>query len=385
MDSSATPTIRQGLRVARSTLLWLLLLNLIACQAAPQEVAVPTATPTNSPPTVIATLPAPPIAVAQEPTGLPEMRSFQLLNPTAQAATAAAGASSLVSPTPAQMALATGAVTALPTATLTPQPTFTPPTLPETAANEHYWLIRPIPEGGIVWTDKSYPFGSTRGGTLRPHHGVEFNVSAGTSVVSAASGTVVVAGSDNTELVGPEGDFYGNVVVIQHDFLYLNQAVFTLYGHLSEIYVAVGQTVSAGDLIALSGGTGVADGPHLHFEVRLGSNSYDMSVNPLLWLWPFPDRGTVIGRVVWPDGALVAEARLSLRRVDGAAPYLATTSYAAGMNGDPGWGENFAVDDVPAGYYEITVRAGDADYTVEAWVFSRQTTYVEITLGLQSE
>ena len=64
---------------------------------------------------------------------------------------------------------------------------------------------------------------------------------------------------------------------------------------------------------------------------------------------------------------------------------MATTSYASGMLGDPGWGENFAVDDVPAGYYEITVRSGSEDYTVEAWVFSRQTTYVEITLGLQSD
>ncbi|MCB0013618.1 MAG: peptidoglycan DD-metalloendopeptidase family protein [Anaerolineales bacterium] len=367
----------------------LLLMSLPACQPAP-EAATPatvaaTMTATTQPATITATLPAPVVAIAQSPSPLPDMRSFQLLNPTAQAATAEAAAIALISPTPEQMAIATGDATASPTATLTPQPTFTPPTLPETSANEHYWLIRPIPEGGTVWTDKIYPFGSTRGGTLRPHHGVEFNVPTGTQVLGAASGTVVVAGPDDAEIVGPEGSFYGNVVVIQHDFLYLGQAVFTLYGHLSEVYVAVGQTVAAGELIALSGGTGVADGPHLHFEVRLGANSYDAVRNPLLWLWPFPDRGTVIGRVSWPNGELVAEAPVSLHRVDGPAPYMATTSYASGMLGDPGWGENFAVDDVPAGYYEITVRSGSEDYTVEAWVFSRQTTYVEITLGLQSD
>ena len=366
-----------------------LLVSLPACQPTSETPGPATLAPTevavDLPPILTATLPAPVVAVAQTPSPLPDMRSFQLLNPTTQAATAEAEAIALVSPTPEQIAIATADATALPTATLTPQPTFTPPTLPETSANEHYWLIRPIPEGGTVWTDKVYPFGSTRGGTLRPHHGVEFNVPTGTQVLAAASGTVVVAGPDDAEVVGPEGSFYGNVVVIQHDFLYQGQAVFTLYGHLSEVDIAVGQTVAAGDLIALSGGTGVADGPHLHFEVRLGSNTYAAARNPLLWLWPFPDRGTVIGRVSWPNGELVAEAPVSLRRVDGPAPYIATTSYAAGISGDPGWGENFAVDDVPAGYYEITVRSGAEKYTVEAWVFSRQTTYVEIILDLPSE
>ncbi|MCA9928967.1 MAG: hypothetical protein KC419_10835, partial [Anaerolineales bacterium] len=66
--------------------------------------------------------------------------------------------------------------TAVPTATNTPQPTFTPPALPFTSNEEHYWFRRPIPEGGTVWTDKVYPYGSTKGGTLRPHHGVEFYV-----------------------------------------------------------------------------------------------------------------------------------------------------------------------------------------------------------------
>ena len=373
-----------GLRRQSAVILLMVLglapMLLTACQGeAAETLAVAVAATTVPPATPTITLPAPVVAVQLSPTALPEMVSFQPINPTEQLLTAEAGAAAIVSPTPELITVATGEPTA--TSSPTPQPTFTPPTLPETSPNEHYWLIRPVPQGGTVWTDKAYPFGSTRGGSLRPHHGVEFNVPSGTQILAAASGTVVVAGADDVELVGPQSNFYGQVVVIQHDFLYLNQPVYTLYGHLSELFVNVGQTVAAGDIIALSGATGVADGSHLHFEVRVGENSYNASRNPLLWLWPFPDRGTVTGRVVFPDGGLAYEAPVSLRRIDGPAPYLATTTYAVGeFRSDQGWGENFAIDDVPAGYYEITVRSSTTSYTVEAWVFSRQTTFVEIRL-----
>lgn len=263
----------------------------------------------------------------------------------------------------------------------TPQPTFTPPSLPQTSADEHYWLIRPIPEGGTVWTDKVYPYGSTRGGLLRTHHGVEFNVTYDTPVIAAASGTVVFAGSDAAVSIGPTPDFYGNVVVIQHEPLFKGQPFFTLYGHLNSINVAQGQFVQAEDLIGLSGATGVADGPHLHFEVRVGENSYANTRNPALWLWPFPERGTIAGRVVFPDGSLAMGAPISARRVDGPSQYLTTTSYAdTDVNADEGWGENFILDDVPAGFYEVIVKDGPVKYTAEVWVYERQTSFVEIVV-----
>ena len=123
--------------------------------------------------------------------------------------------------------------------TSTSLPTFTPPALPQTSPGEHYWLRRPVPEGSAVWTDKAYPYGSNRDGTLRTHHGVEFNVPAGTEVLAAASGTVIIAGQDNEELLGAIKEFYGNVIVIQHDSGLGSQPVYTLYGHLSEIFVNV--------------------------------------------------------------------------------------------------------------------------------------------------
>jgi murein DD-endopeptidase MepM/ murein hydrolase activator NlpD len=263
-----------------------------------------------------------------------------------------------------------------------PPPTFTPPALPQTSADEHYWFRRPVAEGGIVWTDKHYPYGSTRGSTLRPHHGVEFNVGYNTPILSVASGTVVFAGADDVELVGPEGDFYGRVVVLQHDMQWQGQPIYTLYGHLNEVYVRVGQTVAAQDVIAISGATGVADGPHMHFEVRVGENSYAHTRNPLLWLYPFPDRGTIAGRVTFADGSLAQDAPISIRRLDGGvAPPMSTTTYVGEtVNGDERWQENFVLDDVYAGYYEVTVRDGAVKFSQEVWVYAYQTSFVEIVL-----
>ena len=265
--------------------------------------------------------------------------------------------------------------------TETPLPTFTPPALPKTPEWEHYWLRRPAPEGATVWTDKAYPYGSTRGGELRAHHGVEFNVPAGTEVLAVASGTVVTAGRDDVDQLGASKDFYGNVVVIQHDTGLGDQPVYSLYGHLSQILVRVGDRVNALDTIALSGASGVADGAHLHFEVRVGSNDYGSTRNPLLWLYPFPDRAVVAGRVTYADGTPARNVPLSLRRVDAPSPYAATTSYADdSVNPDDVWDENFALDDVYAGYYELTAGTGEDKIKVEFWVHPYQTSFVELVL-----
>jgi len=282
-------------------------------------------------------------------------------------------------------ATATATPQPLPTATITASPTlpptFTPPALPLTLPDDHYWLRRPVGEGGVVWTDKAYPYGSTRGGALRTHHGVEFNVDRGAEILATASGTVVVAGDDLTTAHGPETNFYGRLVIIELDSRLDGQPVYTLYGHLSEVLVNVGQHVQAEEVIALSGATGVADGPHMHFEVRVGRNDYDSTRNPLLWLYPFPDRGTVVGRVVWPNGRLVSEAPVSLRRIDAPSRYAATTTYADdSVNPDPVWQENFALDDVDAGYYEVVVTQSEDKFTAEVWVFPYRTSFVEIVV-----
>ena len=271
-----------------------------------------------------------------------------------------------------------------PPATVTPGPTFTLPALGNTSASDHYWMIRPIPEGGVVWTDKSYTYGGTKGGTLRTHHGVEFFVTYDTPVIATADGIVVTAGWDSGEnVVGPAPDFYGNVVVIEHDFSWQGEKIYTLYAHLNSVNVSKGQRVKAGEVVGLSGATGIADGAHLHFEVRQGSNDYASTRNPLLWLWPFPEDGTLAGRVTFENGGLAYEAPVSFRRIDGGDPLVkTTTSYADdGVNGDSLWQENYAADDVDAGYYEVYVKVGNTKYKEEVWVYPRRTTFVDIVIG----
>jgi murein DD-endopeptidase MepM/ murein hydrolase activator NlpD len=355
-------------------------LLLAGCRSeAEVAVALVPATAVASATAVATTLPPPLVSTAVP---APLQQSFTLnAVKTAEPAVTAVATSLPPAEPPAPATTAPGASIASPTAA----PTFTPPalTLRQSSGHawDHYWLGRPVREGGVVWTDKVYPYGSTRGGSLRVHHGVEFNVSQATEILAAAGGTVRVAGNDSLTAFGPTTNFYGNLVVIEHDFQFNGRAVFTLYAHLSHLFVTAGQVVKAQDVIALSGASGVADGPHLHFEVRLGENSYDTTRNPLLWLYPFPERGVVAGRVTWPDGSPVREAPISLRRIDASSAYAATTTYGGpSANGDDNWLENFVLDDVYAGYYELTVHNGEKKYKVEFWVYPYQTSFVTVVL-----
>ncbi len=95
----------------------------------------------------------------------------------------------------------------------------------------------------------------------RMHEGIDLAVPNGTPVVSAASGTVIVAG-----WMGG----YGNLVVVDH-----GGGISTAYGHNTSVTVGVGQQVSQGSLIAYSGNTGHSTGPHVHFEVRINGAAVD--------------------------------------------------------------------------------------------------------------
>ncbi len=94
------------------------------------------------------------------------------------------------------------------------------------------------------------------------HEGIDLKASTGTPVYAAQSGLVLHSGG---QISG-----YGKMVVIRHDHGWA-----TVYAHNSKLYVRAGQKVSKGQKIALSGQTGRASGPHLHFEVRNGVTPYD--------------------------------------------------------------------------------------------------------------
>ncbi|MER5949964.1 M23 family metallopeptidase [Streptomyces sp. NPDC001904] len=101
------------------------------------------------------------------------------------------------------------------------------------------------------------------------HTGIDFHAATGTAVHAVGSGTVVEAGW---------GGAYGNNIVIK-----MNDGTYTQYGHLSSIGVSVGQSVTPGQQIALSGATGNVTGPHLHFEARTGPD-YGSDIDPVAYL-----------------------------------------------------------------------------------------------------
>ena len=107
------------------------------------------------------------------------------------------------------------------------------------------------------------PFG---GRSYEKHTGLDFAGPRGAAVTAAAEGQVVRASYYGG---------YGKTVEIQHGYGHT-----TLYAHLSDITVELGDTVSKGDVVGKLGNTGRSTGPHLHYEIRLEGEPLD----PMLYL-----------------------------------------------------------------------------------------------------
>ncbi len=93
---------------------------------------------------------------------------------------------------------------------------------------------------------------------LHGWNAVDIGAPRGTSILAAAEGTVIIAKNN-----GAWNGGYGNYLVIQHP-----NGTQTLYAHAVTVLVSVGDHVTQGQTIAKEGMTGLATGPHLHFEVR---------------------------------------------------------------------------------------------------------------------
>ena len=104
-------------------------------------------------------------------------------------------------------------------------------------------------------------YGSTGGGR---NDGIDISVPSGTPVKAAENGVVIYAGDGLKE--------FGNTLLVRHE-----NGLVTVYGHASELKVQRGQKVKRGDEIAVSGMSGNAKSPKLHFEVRKNSSPVDPS------------------------------------------------------------------------------------------------------------
>lgn len=107
--------------------------------------------------------------------------------------------------------------------------------------------------------------------TKRMHTGIDLLARQGTPIYATAAGTVEVAGKYLSDYSG-----YGVVCVVNHGYGFK-----TLYGHMKELKVRPGQKVERGQQIGTVGSTGLAQSPHLHYEVFQNGNR----VNPVFYFF----------------------------------------------------------------------------------------------------
>ena len=134
--------------------------------------------------------------------------------------------------------------------------------------------------------------------TMRAHKGVDFAAPIGTPIKATADGVIAFAGKENG---------YGNVIKMEHQGRYS-----TVYGHLSRFASGLrnGQRVKQGCVIGYVGMTGLATGPHLHYEFKIDGQQR----NPMSVALPSAQPVSAAYKTAFQSVAIDFVARLSLLR-----------------------------------------------------------------------
>lgn len=157
------------------------------------------------------------------------------------------------------------------------------------------------PEEFISFNGKTITSWGEDVGTYDSHAGYDFMMPIGTPILAAAAGTVVTAAPATFFCPITNGDVTQNGVQIEHRIPGGN-VYWTYYAHMSTVTVTVGQVVTAGQPIGLSGNTGCTTAPHLHFQLdRInGTNDGQLTiVDPYGWTGAGTDPWTLK-----PNGAV---------------------------------------------------------------------------------
>ena len=267
-------------------------------------------------------------------------------------------------------------------------PALIPPVSRDPLGRDHYWFYRPVDSNANNSALSSYSYGSDgleTNNPLRVHHGIDMPNPIGERVRAAGSGTVIWAADGRLEQTGifQNSPAYGNVIMIQHDFSYQGQLLYTLYAHLSGALVEEGDYVEGGQVIGLIGDSGNVTGSHVHFEVRLGGDLYRDTVNPLLWMVPYVGHGLIAGRVVDSTDTLIQDMSITIRDRSNGLVIATTNSYvyqgtSFDVRSDPNWGENFVIGDVPVGRYDVIAIVEGRRIIRQIDVREGMTSFVEI-------
>ena len=239
---------------------------------------------------------------------------------------------------------------------------------------DHFYFARPIAADQVNWPLANYRYGGVFFGNT-VHTGVDIDARYGTPILAAGPGTVIWADwglFGGTP--GDHGDPYGQAVDLRMDFGYRDQQLYSIYAHMSKINVIVGQHVQTGDILGLVGATGATTGPHVHFEVRLGTNTFFHTYNPELWMAPPEGWGVLVG-------SITDQLQMTLQQLEVTVSNTATNqshtvkTYGPGpVNHDPYYDENMVLGDLAAGLYKVTFNFNGLQ---QVWVniYPGQVTY----------
>jgi len=272
----------------------------------------------------------------------------------------------------------------LPTPGAEPVSGWRPPLYPvpwAVSPYDHFYFTRPIAADTVNWPLAEYRYGGVFFGPEIVHTGVDIDAAEDSPILAAGPGTVISADWGlYTGSAGNVNDPYGKAVVIKHDFGYKGEALYTIYAHMNEIIAVVGQHVETGDVLGLVGDTGATTGPHLHFEVRVGENTFFRTYNPELWMAPPQGWGVLVGRLTDDHNELLNRYTVEVRPLPSEVPLRTVITYAPGaVNSDPYYQENLALSDLPAGIYKLTIKYMDKYQQTWVEIFPGQITYFKFT------
>ncbi len=255
--------------------------------------------------------------------------------------------------------------------------------LVEISSGETFRIKRPVKDQ--IQANGSYLYGEPNIQDLNfAHLGIDYLIEYDT-VFSASDGYVYFVGYNPSDTIGgyePNGG--GNYLIIQSQWQ--GKQIHFLYMHLRKPLVSQNQFLVSGQPIATSGNTGYSTEPHLHFEIRAGSVSYNAPRsrrNPELWCG-ISGMGAIYGKI--PNAP--NKSRVDITPDPKPRPPYTTFSYALTYNfNDPYIGsddvyqENYAIGDVKPGTYTITALNGLYRRVVRVLpgqiVNAEQSTFVE--------
>jgi N-acetylmuramoyl-L-alanine amidase len=207
---------------------------------------------------------------------------------------------------------------------------------------------------------------------------------AGTPVRAALAGQVIsLDTSDTTSDLYP----YKNYIAIES---YLPKSllsdtpvyIYHIYYKLEDIKVVVGEKVKTGEIIGTTGDRKNKD-RQFRFEVRLGENDPNKNINPeTLYKPAFADSGILLGDIVNAAGEEIRSIVIrGAKKVPGVrSSYGYSMSYGHDCNGNPGWGENFAIGDVAPGEYTLRIQYQRKEQKVTATVEPGKVTKVRMVI-----